>query len=59
MFGRVPKTSLHIVAFRLKYFLVGGTFNDSDTTDEQTNKQTNKQTTDYMGIINVRCLFRA
>ena len=39
MFGRVPKTSLHIVAFRLKYFLVGGTFNDSDTTDEQTNKQ--------------------
>ena len=55
MFGRVPKTSLHIVAFRLKYFLVGGTFNNSDTTDEQTNKQT----TDYMGIINVRCLFRA
>ena len=40
MFGRVPKTSLHIVAFRLKYFLVGGTFNNSDTTDEQTNKQT-------------------
>ena len=39
MFGRVPKTSLHIVAFRLKYFLVGGTFNDSDTTDEQTNNR--------------------
>ena len=48
MFGRVPKTSLHIVAFRLKYFLVGGTFNNSDTTDEQTNKQTNKQQTTWV-----------
>ena len=47
MFGRVPKTSLHIVAFSLKYFLVGGTFNNSDTTDEQTNKQTNNRLHGY------------
>ena len=42
MFGRVPNTSLHIVAFRLKYFLVGGTFNDCHTA-ELTNKRTNNR----------------
>ena len=31
MFGRVSNISLHLVPFRLKYFLVGGTFNDCET----------------------------
>ena len=40
MFGRVSNTSLHLVPFRLKYFLVGGTFNDCDTV-KLTKKWTN------------------
>ena len=42
MFGRVRHTPLHIVAFRLKHFLTGGTFNDCDTV-ELTNKRTNNR----------------
>ena len=40
MYGKVPNASLHIVVFRLKYFLVGGTFNDCDTV-ELKNKRRN------------------
>ena len=46
MFGRVPNTSLHIVAFRLKYFLVGSTFNDCETV-ELKNKRTNNRLHGY------------
>ena len=46
MFGRVPNASLHIAAFWLKYFLIGGTFNDCDTV-ELTNKQTNNRLHGY------------
>ena len=55
MFGRVLSTSLHILAFRLKYILLEGAFNDCDTVKLK-NKRTNKG---YMGIINMSCLFRA
>ena len=54
MFGRVMNTSLHILTFRLKYFLVEEAFNDCDTVKLK-NKGTNR---DYMGIINISCLFR-
>ena len=45
MFDRVPDTSRHVVAFRLNYFLVGGTFNDG--TVELTNKRTNNRLHGY------------
>ena len=47
MFGRVRNTSLHILAFRLKYFLVEGAFNDYNTAKLK-NKRMNKG---YMAII--------
>ena len=50
----VMNTSLHILAFRLKYFPVEGAFNDCETVKLK-NKRTNKG---YMGIINISCLFR-
>ena len=45
MFHRGLNMSLHILAFRLKYFLVGGAFNDCDRVE-----LTNYQTTDYKGM---------
>ena len=40
MFGRVLNMSLYILAFRQKYFLVKGPFNDCDSQpEEQTNEQ--------------------
>ena len=55
MFGRVLNTSLHILAFRLKYVLLEGAFNDCETVKLK-NKQTKKG---YMGIINISYLFKA
>ena len=54
MFGRVMNMSLHIPAFRLKYFSLEGAFNDFDTVKLK-NKRRNKG---YMGIINISCLLR-
>ena len=52
MFGSVLNTSLHILTFRLKYFLVEGAFDDCDRVKLK-NKNRN------MGIINTSCLLRA
>ena len=54
MFGRLMDTSLHILAFRLKYFSVKGAFNDCDAVKLK-NQRTNK---DYMGIKNISYLIR-
>ena len=46
MFGRALNTSLHILAFRLKYFLVACAFNDCHTV-KLTNKRTNNRLHGY------------
>ena len=59
MFGRVRNTSLHILAFRLKYFLVEGAFNDYNTAKLK-NKRMNKGCMAIIYIyIYITCLFRA
>ena len=40
MFGWVMNTSLHILAFTLKYFPVEGAFNDCDTDKLKNNERT-------------------
>ena len=47
-------TSLHILAFRLKYVPVKDAFDDCDTIKLK-NKRTSKH---YTSIINISCLFR-
>ena len=41
MFGRVMNTSLHILGFRFKYFLIDGAFNDCEAVKRK--KETNEQ----------------
>ena len=54
MFGRLTNVSLHILAFRLKYFPAEGDFNDCDIIKRKS-KRTNRG---YMGIVDISYLFR-